>query len=278
MRVRHARRTIALLAVLAPCVGAATACAPSRPTLPSGPGTPLSNFESAFDEATAACRTVRTIAAELRLSGRAGEARIRGRILAGLARPGAVRLEGVAPFGPPGFILVSQADRTALLLPRDSRVLIGAAAADIVHALAGVALGADDLRVVLSGCVPGTVRPVSGRRYGDWSVIETTDGGAIYLRPIDDVLRIVAVRRAGLLSEYEDLTGRIPGRIRLTSVAPTVAPVALTVTLSQVRINTALEPSVFMLDIPPGAAPLTLDELRAIGPLRDAAPAQDGGP
>ena len=126
--------------------------------------------------------------------------------------------------------------------------------------------------------MPVTVRPVRGRRYGDdWSVIETTDGGAIYLRPVDDVQRIVAVRRAGLLSEYDDLTGRIPGRIRLTSVTPTTVPVALTVTLSQVRINTTLEPDVFTLDIPSGATSLTLEELRAIGPLRPAAPTPAGG-
>ena len=235
-------------------------------------------FESAFDDATAACRAVRTLAAELSLSGRAGGARVRGRVLVGLSRPSAVRLEGLAPFGPPGFIFVAQADRTALLLPRDSRVLIGAPAADVIHALAGVSLSPDDLRYVLSGCVPVTVRPVRGRRYGDdWSVIETTDGGAIYLRPVDDVQRIVAVRRAGLLSEYDDLTGRIPGRIRLTSVTPTTVPVALTVTLSQVRINTTLEPDVFTLDIPAGATSLTLEELRAIGPLRPAAPTPAGG-
>ncbi len=235
-------------------------------------------FESAFADVTAACRTVRTLAAEMRLSGRAGGARVRGRVLVGLSRPSAVRLEGLTPFGPPGFIFVAQADRTTLLLPRDSRVLIGAPAADIVHALAGVSLSPDDLRHVLSGCVPDTVRPVRGRRYGnDESVIEMADGGAIYLRLVDDVQRIVAVRRAGLLSEYDDLTGRIPGRIRLTSVSPTTAAVALTMTLSQVRINTTLEPAVFTLDIPSGAMPLTLDELRAIGPLRHAAPTPDGG-
>ena len=75
-------------------------------------------FESAFDDATAACRAVRTLAAELSFSGRAGGARVRGRVLVGLSRPSAVRLEGLAPFGPPGFIFVAQADRTALLLPR----------------------------------------------------------------------------------------------------------------------------------------------------------------
>ena len=45
---------------------------------------------------------VRTLQAELGLSGRAAGQRMRGRVLAGLV-PGALRLEGVAPFGGAGL-------------------------------------------------------------------------------------------------------------------------------------------------------------------------------
>ena len=217
---------------------------------------------------------MRTLAAELRLSGRAGNVRVRGRVLAGLADPGAVRLEGVAPFGPPAFILVARPGRAALVLPRESRALVGPPPADMVHALAGVSLTPDDLRHVLSGCVPETVRPVGGRRYGpDWSVIDTNDGGMIYVRRIDDASRIVAVRRGGLLSEYDELAERVPGRVRLTSTSP-ASSVELTVTVSQVRINTTLDAAVFAIEIPPDAVPLTLDELRARGPLRETGSAR----
>ena len=42
--------------------------------------------------------------------------------------------------------------------------------------------------------------------------------------------------------------------------------------LSDVNINVPLEADVFKIDIPPGADPLTLDELRRAGPLGAAAP------
>jgi len=42
------------------------------------------------------------------MSGRAGRQKVRGRVVAGFARPASMRLEGVAPFGPPAFILVAR--------------------------------------------------------------------------------------------------------------------------------------------------------------------------
>jgi hypothetical protein len=46
--------------------------------------------------------------------------------VSGFERPGSLRLEGVAPFGSPAFILAARAGRATLLLPRDNRVLSGA--------------------------------------------------------------------------------------------------------------------------------------------------------
>jgi hypothetical protein len=217
---------------------------------------------------------MQTLVAELRLSGRVGGRRLRGRVLAGLSDPGAVRLEGLAPFGVPVFILVAEPGRAALLLPRESRVLVDAPADEVVHALAGVAMTADELRHVLSACVPASVGPTIGRAYGsDWWGIETSDGGLVYLRRAGDARRIVAVRRGGWLSEYSEWSGRLPGRLRLTSVTPTTEAVDLTVTLSQVRINTTLDPATFVVEIPPDAVPMTLEELKARAPLEDSAPA-----
>ena len=65
-----------------------------------------------------------TMQAELGLSGRAAGQRMRGRVLAGLV-PGALRLEGVAPFGAPVFILVADGTRGTLLLSRERRVVAG---------------------------------------------------------------------------------------------------------------------------------------------------------
>ena len=244
------------------------ACASHRQTLPVGPGSPFPDFEEAFAEVITRCCTLKTLLAELKLSGRVGDIRLRGR-LAGLAEPGAVRLEGLAPFGQPPFIFVAQPGRAALLMPRESRALVGSSAIDILGALTGIALTPDDLRYVLSGCLPKTVQARTGVAYGqDWWTIETSDGSLVYLRRVGDFRRIVAVRRSGWLSEYSELSGRVPAQVRLTSLNPASGAVDLTVLLSQVRINTTLDAATFVLDIPPDAVPMTLSELRARGPLR----------
>lgn len=245
------------------------ACASHRQTLPVGPGSPFPDFEEAFAEVITRCCTLKTLLAELKLSGRVGDIRLRGRVLAGLAEPGAVRLEGLAPFGQPPFIFVAQPGRAALLMPRESRALVGSSAIDILGALTGIALTPDDLRYVLSGCLPKTVQARTGVAYGqDWWTIETSDGSLVYLRRVGDFRRIVAVRRSGWLSEYSELSGRVPAQVRLTSLNPASGSVDLTVLLSQVRINTTLDAATFVLDIPPDAVPMTLSELRARGPLR----------
>ncbi len=245
------------------------ACASHRQTLPVGPGSPFPDFEEAFAEVITRCCTLKTLLAELKLSGRVGDIRLRGRVLAGLAEPGAVRLEGLAPFGQPPFIFVAQPGRAALLMPRESRALVGSSAIDILGALTGIALTPDDLRYVLSGCLPKTVQARTGVAYGqDWWTIETSDGSLVYLRRVGDFRRIVAVRRSGWLSEYSELSGRVPAQVRLTSLNPASGAVDLTVLLSQVRINTTLDAATFVLDIPPDAVPMTLSELRARGPLR----------
>ena len=246
-------------------------CAPGRLTLPAGAGTPFAEYKAALLGATDACRGIQTLAAELALSGRAGPSRLRGRVLAGLARPGSLRLEGLAPFGPPAFILAAQPGQSALLLPREARVLVGSDPADIVEALTGIALTPDELRLILTGCIPSQSEAVDGRAYGStWVVIATADGGRIYLRHIDGVRRVVAVRVPAWQVEYADFGGRVPGRVRLTaSRTADIGEVDMIVRLSQVRINTTLDPSVFAVDIPSDVGALTLEDLRRMGPLRE---------
>src|SRR6202011_513623 len=94
------RAALALVLVAMACVG----CGPPRVTLPTGARPPRPDYSPIFSAATASCRDVRTLTADLSLSGSAGRQRLRGHVIAGFA-PGALRLEGVAPFGGPVFIL-----------------------------------------------------------------------------------------------------------------------------------------------------------------------------
>src|SRR5687767_2708997 len=136
MRMRIDARLSRVLCILnfAFCISA-VACGPRRITLPSDPGTPLPDFAQIHAQLSSACAGVRTLTAELGLSGRAGEQRLRGRIIAGFARPSSMRLEGVPPFGAALFILAARGSAATLLLPRDSRVVRNASPEAILGAL-----------------------------------------------------------------------------------------------------------------------------------------------
>ena len=212
----------------------------------------------------AACTSVRTVTAEIGMSGRAGRQKLRGRVVAGFARPASMRLEGVAPFGPPAFILVARGENATLLLPRDEpRVLRGAPPEDILGALTGGALAPADLQAILTGCVVPAPQPVDARRHANgWASIELFGGSTLYLQPAGQngwVLR--AAKRDGWQIEYPAWSGNFPQTVRLQSTQPNVN-VDLTATLSQVETNKDLEEAAFAVTVPPGAAPITLDDLR----------------
>ena len=239
------------------------ACGTPRVTLPGGTGTPASDFAPAFAEARAACENVRVLQAELGLSGRAAGQRLRGRVLAGLI-PGALRLEGLAPFGAPVFVLVADGTRGTLLLSRDRRVVQNAAPEEILNALIGIRLGPDDLRAMLSGCVRAAAESTSARAHGtDWLAIDLAAGGSIYLRRLAGKWRIVAGRYGGLEIDYPAFLGARPSQVVLRG-----ADMNLALSLNQVEVNGDLpRDALVALKIPDGVAPLSLDQLRKAGPL-----------
>ncbi len=256
------------LAVFLLCVAAA--CAPRRVVLPTGPGTPTDQFRAAFDQASANCRGVRTIRATIRLSGRAGGQKMRGTLIAGFERPDSLRLEGVAPFGPPGFILVARDASATLLLPRDGRVLTGVSAADILDALAGVRLAPDGLRAMLTGCVSPDPQPSAGRLFQNgWMAVDLGDNATAYLRQEQGQWRVVAGVVPGFESRYGEFdNGRaLEVQIQSRAAQPSAVPVDLVLALSDVATNVTLPAAAFQVDVPRGATPMTLAELREVGPL-----------
>jgi hypothetical protein len=237
-------------------------------TLPSGGGTPFPAFAAAYQDATAACRGVRTIVATVNLSGRAGDTRLRGNVDAGFAAPASVRLEGRAPFGRPVFILVAREDAGAtLVLPRDNRVLQEASPAEIVEALTGIALGPAELRAVLAGCGLRAGDPSGGRSHdGGWISVDL--GAATgFLRQVDGAWRLIAARSGPLTVEYSEFASNRPSRIRVRREGDGAGDTELSMRLSDVDINVPLEAEAFEVEIPASAVPLTLGELRRAGPL-----------
>ena len=219
----------------------------------------------------AACTGVRTLEAELSLSGRAGEQRLRGRVIAGFERPASMRLEGVAPFGAPAFILVARGDTAMLLLPRDGARRprrtrrSDARRADRRGAGAGGPAG-DPHR--LRRC-----RRRARRRAACTATAwrrSTCEGGAtLYLQRTGSRLACCARRGATAgRSSIRRWQGSFPRPCGCSPTAPAV-DVDLTATLSQLETNVDLDcRRRSRVEIPAMPAPMTLDELRDAGPLR----------
>jgi hypothetical protein len=243
-------------------------CGAPLMTLPAGAGTPAPDALDALATATADCRGVRTLTAEVAASGKVGGRRIRVRMSAGVAAPASARLEAVAPFGPPIFILVATGDDATLLLPRDERVLQHGRPADVLDAVAGVPLSAADLHAVLTGCAP-VVSQAEGRSLGgDWRIVTDPAGDALYLQRAGGASwRLVSVVRRGWRVDYRDPLNGVPRTLRITSASRDGASsFDVTLALSQVETNVPLGADVFRVDVPRGASPITLDELRHARP------------
>jgi hypothetical protein len=242
-------------------------CAPKALKLPEGDGAAFPGFREAYQEASAGCRQARTLTAELSVSGRVGRQKLRGRILAGFERPASVRLEGVAPFGPPAFILAASEAGATLLLPRDPAVLTGEPPEAILGALVGLELSPAQLQSVLAGCGVPVAEASGGRSFAEgWARVDIEGGGAVYLRERGGQWRLEAATAPPWRVEYGNWQGTRPAGIRLT-LEEGPAPVDLRLGVSQVEVNVALPASAFTVRVPAAAVRITLEELRQAGPL-----------
>lgn len=256
----------ALMAVLS------AACGPPLMKLPSGPGQTAPDFDAAFLQATSACNPIGTLTAEIGASGSVGARRVRSRLIGGFA-PGSARLEAVAPFGQPLFVFAAAANDATLLLPRDNRVLQHGRPDEVLEAIAGIRLGPTPLLRTLTGCaVPERMgNPLA---IGDnWRTVAGDGGSKAYLHRespsapwhVAAVLHPGQGLRWSLRVDYSDFDRGLPHTIRL--VSGEADRFDLRLTLSQVDINIPLGPEVFRVQIPSSAVPISLEELRAAGPL-----------
>lgn len=256
--------------------------APRGLLLPTEGGGPASDADAVYAAAFRRCADLRTLTAELGVSGRAGRQKIRARLLAGFAAPGAIRLEAVAPFGRPGFILAADAEKATLLLPRDGHVLTGAAPGAILEALSGIPLSPDDLRLVLAGCPDPSAKVTGATRYGTtWTVLDFGEGRRAYFRSRNGQWPLTALVRPGFVAEYPETAaaGVQPPVVRLRDdpcgaadppcAAAATARFDVTLRVSQVEVNVPLPANAFSVDVPTDVTPISLDELRDAGPMRD---------
>ncbi len=203
------------------------------------------------------------------MSGRAGDQKLRGRVHAGFERPASMRLEGVAPFGPPAFILVARGGEATLLLPRDERVVRGARPDDILGALTGVSLAPADLQAILTGCVVPAPRATGGRLHANgWASIDLDGGATLFLQRQGQAWQLRAARRTPWQIEYTATGGALPSAVVLHADDP--VRVEMNASIGQIETNVDLDAAAFTVNVPANAQPLSLDGLRASGPLRDS--------
>jgi hypothetical protein len=258
----------ARLLVAAVLVVLTSSCAARRIVLPQDAGTPMADAATVHAALSAACRGIKTFTSELALSGRVGDQRLRGRVIAGFDRTGSMRLEGVAPFGPPAFVLVARPGTAVLLLPRDDRVVRHPDAREVLGALTGVPLAPADLLAVLTGCVVPDPTATAGRLHErGWASIELNDAATLYLQQTAGAWQVRAARRTPWEIEYDQWQGGLPRLVRLRALDGQ-APVDATVAVSQIETNVDLPPAAFTVDVPASTGELSLDDLRRAGPLR----------
>jgi hypothetical protein len=261
------RASIALAAAML-----TASCAPPALRLPSSSGASAADGADVLTQALATCRGIRTVTAEVAVSGRVNGQRIRARLQVGLAQPASAYLEAPAPFGAPIFIFAAENDDATLLLPRDRRVLEHGRPAEVLEAIAGVPLAPAGLRETLTGCiVNGEARTNATAPDSHWRVFPGDDELYVHRDRDEDRWRLVAVQHHATGSvwraEYRDFANDLPRSIHLISTPS--SRFDLQVALSDIELNVALGPETFHVQIPPGTTPMTIDELRNAGPLAD---------
>ena len=249
---------------------AAAACGARLPKLPAAGGPPAADMAAVALQARSACNAVNSMSAEISVSGSIGGHRLRARLLGGFTAP-SVRLEAVAPAGPPFFIFVANGEDATLLLPRDNAVLRRGRSDDVLEAIAGVRLGPSELLRTLTGCAePG--RWSGGVAAGEhWRIASGEHGGKMYFHRdsasapwhIATLLYPGAELQWSWRADYNDFRQGLPSSIHLVSADR--HGFDLEVKLSQVDVGAPLGGDVFRVQIPRDAQPITIDELRRSG-------------
>jgi hypothetical protein len=162
------------------------------------------------------------------------------------------------------------------VIPRDGRVLEHGRPDEVLGAVAGVPLSAEDLRITLTGCWLADADVRATRQFSaDWRVVDVRPNDVLTLHkePPSGEWRLVAADHRDehggrrWLAEYRDFHDHLPRAVRLASASPSPGGTYdLQLTLSQVETDVPLDAEAFRVKIPSGATPISLDELRRARP------------
>jgi hypothetical protein len=245
---------------------ATAACAPKvRVAVPTGTGTPLADVAGAEQAARASCRAPRALTADLRLSGRIDGERVRGTLQVGLTAD-SMRLEGLAPFGGPVFVLAAQPSRAVLLLPRETAVVRGTSAAEMLDAIVGVSLAPADLLAVVSGCGLADWKVTGGAAFGDdaWTRLDLEGDRRLWLHRLDAAAPpvIVAAEDARWRIEYTRAASGWPAVIRLVQRAAGPVRTDAAFVVDAPEAMDALPDGALDVDVPAGTRVVGVGDLK----------------
>jgi hypothetical protein len=267
-------RLLPVFAVAAPLI--ATSCAARAVFIPpAGPGRPAEDPATAWDAASGVCRSTSSYRADFGLTGQVGDRRIRGlasaRLSTAITAQGAIGLEA-AVSGQLLFRLAGNAESAVLLL-RDPDRVVSARPEEILEALIGVGLGPERLLPIFSGCVAidrTILRAVDHGRYLEVATADTR----VFLESLAQGWQTRAGYFDDLAVEYHAYRDRLPRELTVHSTRSGGPVIRLDLAVRDVVTNGDIAEAAFRVALPPGAAAISLDELREAGPLVDRAPAR----
>jgi hypothetical protein len=187
----------------------------------------------------------------------------------------AIRLEGIGPVGQPLFLLIADAHQLSLYAPQEGRLLTGAASAENLLRLFGIALTPMTLQYVLMGDVPLATLPSAGAfTYQRRENLYLWRGQApsqpqsyrIWFEPYD----LHPVR-----FEMEDAGGQLVLQVwyeafqhfngfmmpyRITLVQPTVGR-RVVWQYKEAQLNAGVSPTLFRMRVPVGTTRVAIEDL-----------------
>jgi len=237
--------------------------------VPQQAGVRIFDFEEVLREATKDCQSVNSLELLLAINGRSGDSSIRGRVRTAIMKPSFLRLEGLAPYGSPSFVLISNRSASVLLLPRDRRAIIEATTADLLKSLTGLYFNQEDFLGILTGCLVSEQKPKEARKYqGDMIGIELNNEARLFIQPSDESGVIVAGMLRGFTMQYSDYQLGLPRALHIQTTSAEQVQTELRATLSQLNVNVDISKEAFSTIVPDGFSLITLDEFHKLnGPL-----------
>jgi outer membrane lipoprotein-sorting protein len=187
----------------------------------------------------------------------------------------AIRLEGIGPVGQPLFLLIADSHQLSFYDPQEGRLLTGAASAENLLRLFGIALTPMTLQYVLMGDVPLATLPTAGAfAYRRRENLYLWQGSApsqpqsyrIWFEPYDlHPVRFEmedAGRQLVLQVWYEEFQ-RFNGFMmpyRITLVQPTVGR-RVVWQYKEAQLNAGVAPALFRMRVPVGTTRVAIEEL-----------------